>query len=481
MSTAVLDWDKKRGKGIIVSDYLDVIRSVFSVKNSSKELIKRRYGGAFIPDRVYAITNTGRFDVGLVFDIVREFKKLNIKCTITPLLQEKIQCGIDAVPQQLNIIPREYQQLSVKKAIQYGFGNFIIGTGGGKTLLMAMLAKTFNKITLIILPSHLVTQTSQDFKSYGIKESDIAIWEPKNNHVIKPIVFVSNRLLLLRLKNQKQKYEKILQQIEMLLFDEVHELRKDNKINKIFSVLKNVQNRFGFTGSLPENNIDKWNIIGKLGPILVDINSYNLRTKGYLTNVKCLILKIHYQNPPEFKSTLQEPNKAYQEEKQYISSNMFRHKICKQLCKSFDNNCLILVDRLEHGKQLYDQMSNIKEKECFWINAEVESEVREEIRQLMETKTNIICIAIAKIFSTGINIKNLHYIVFAQAGKAKITMVQAIGRGLRLHPNKERLLLIDIADMLRYGVEHFEARKRRYNEEQIPYETRDIYQQSNNS
>ena len=94
----------------------------------------------------------------------------------------------------------------------------------------------------------------------------------------------------------------------------------------------------------------------------------------------------------------------------------------------------------------------------------------------MESENNIICVAMSKIFSTGIDITNLHYILFAQGGKAKITLIQSIGRGLRIHNNKELLIVIDIADMLHYGEKHLETRLQYYNEEKINYEAKDFFE-----
>ena len=87
----------------------------------------------------------------------------------------------------------------------------------------------------------------------------------------------------------------------------------------------------------------------------------------------------------------------------------------------------------------------------------------------MEEQNNIIVVAISKIFSTGINIKNLHYIMFAGGGKAKIKIIQSIGRGLRLHSDKKELIIFDVADNLRYGQRHMEQRLSLYDSEHINY------------
>ena len=87
----------------------------------------------------------------------------------------------------------------------------------------------------------------------------------------------------------------------------------------------------------------------------------------------------------------------------------------------------------------------------------------------METTDNVVCIAISAIFSTGVNIKNLHMVVFAAGGKSFIRTIQSIGRGLRLNQNKQKLIIIDIADILTYSKQHSERRKEIYNIEQIQF------------
>lgn len=480
MDKVILDWDSNKKKAIINSPfYLEMIRESFSIPNKIKKLAKFSHCRG-MADRIYAISKKGLFERGLTAEIVKYCIKNDIDYEISNELFDKIKIPSSFPIENLKLHPREYQTKAVEKALKYGNGNFVIGTGGGKTLLMAMILRTFGKRALICLPSHLVSQTHKDFIEYGIPEEEINIWTSKNEHEINSIVIISYSLLQRRLSKKEniEIYQEKFNQIELLLFDEVHSLRRDNKINKTFKIFDHIYHRFGFTGTLPECKMDKWNILGKIGPILIDINSDKLRKEGYLTNVSAKVIKLFYNNPPNFTSSKTEPNKAYLEEKEFIAKSNFRNSVIKKLANRLTGNTLILIDRLEQGDLLYDTIKTLSNKKCFWVNGEVNLETREKIRQLMESDNNIVCIAMTKIFSTGINIKNLHNIIFGQAGKAKVTMIQSIGRGLRLSENKERLILVDIADMLRYGVDHFSQREKRYIEENISYEIHEIHQQS---
>ena len=111
------------------------------------------------------------------------------------------------------------------------------------------------------------------------------------------------------------------------------------------------------------------------------------------------------------------------------------------------------------------------------MQGSVEVEEREKIRELMENTQGVICIAISKIFSTGISIKNLHNVIFGLIGKARIKIIQSIGRSLRLHHTKEIATIFDIADVsLPYGLRHYDERKRLYYNEKIPIISNQVFE-----
>jgi superfamily II DNA or RNA helicase len=81
------------------------------------------------------------------------------------------------------------------------------------------------------------------------------------------------------------------------------------------------------------------------------------------------------------------------------------------------------------------------------------------------------------VFSTGVNIRRLHNIVFASPSKSKIRNLQSIGRGLRLGEDKDKATLYDISDDLRIGnytnytMKHYAERVRIYHAEKFKIST----------
>ena len=204
-------------------------------------------------------------------------------------------------------------------------------------------------------------------------------------------------------------------------------------------------------------------------------NSYSLRLESYISNVTAVSFTLNYKTLPKYPETFNNASDKYREEIKFLISNNFRNNFIGKLINKTQQNSLILIDYIEHGLILESTLKNIlTDKQIYFIRGEVEVEEREKIRQLMEQHNNICIIAISKIFSTGINIKNLHYIIFAGGGKAKIKILQSIGRGLRLHFNKDKLIIFDIADNLNYGYQHFLKRQALYEKENISHQTKEV-------
>jgi superfamily II DNA or RNA helicase len=261
-----------------------------------------------------------------------------------------------------------------------------------------------------------------------------------------------------------------------VLVDECHHIKKSNEITKIIDNCT-TSHKFGFTGTLPEDKIDQWTIIGKIGPIIFQKRSFELREDKYVVPAVAQIIELNYKGKPirTFSSSLAAEN--YKNEINFLKNNNFRNDVVQKLSNNTKNNVLILVDYIDHGQAIYDTLKlKLKNKEIFYIKGDVNIKDRERIKKIMEYKENVVCVAISKIFSTGINIKNLHYIVFAGGGKSKIKVLQSIGRGLRLHSSKSTLYIIDIADQLYYGIQHQNKRIEFYEQEKISHQTIKLYE-----
>ena len=112
----------------------------------------------------------------------------------------------------------------------------------------------------------------------------------------------------------------------------------------------------------------------------------------------------------------------------------------------------------------------------FLVHGGVDTEDREKARQIAETTHDSIIVASYGTFSTGINIRNLHNVVFASPSKSKVRNLQSIGRVLRKGDHKTKAVLYDIADDIgkNYTLNHLIERVKLYNEENFNYEFIDV-------
>ena len=166
----------------------------------------------------------------------------------------------------------------------------------------------------------------------------------------------------------------------------------------------------------------------------------------------------------------------YQEELEYLVLNSSRNRFIRNLALSLEGNTLILYQYVDkHGKTLYDMIKDKTDREVYFIYGNTATDERESIRKRIESQTNGIIVASFGTYSTGINIVNLHNIIFASPSKSRIRNLQSIGRGLRKGENKTEATLFDIADDLRhkshenYTLKHFAKRIQIYTEEKFTF------------
>ena len=459
------------------SSLFDKIREHFSVENEGARFA--RYRGRFAARRKYAITGTGNCEPGLYWDIrqylIQEQIKVDIK--ITDKLKKILNVGKDVeLYKDFTLELREYQEEVIKKALKLGRGTCVLGTGAGKTLTTAALIENYfqnctDKDTfkcIVLVPDlGLVSQTYDEFNDVGTTFK-MTKWTGKTKPDLTSNVVICNIGIVQSQfdNNDWMKY------VDLLIVDECHKIKATNKVSKIVSNIR-THNKYGFTGTLPENNLDKWSIIGKLGPVIYEKTSYELRLEDYLANVNVKILNLEYNTPPRYLT-----DNAYREELDFIYESHFRNTFLTKLCSKLENNTLILVNHISQGVELSEYLTECENKQIYFIRGEVEVETREDIKRIMEKDNNVICVAMSSIFSTGVNIKNLHNIIFAAGGKSFIRTVQSVGRGLRKHASKNKLVIFDICDNLRYGLRHCEKRKDIYKAEKIKYTESKILEKS---
>jgi len=364
--------------------------------------------------------------------------------------------------------PRDYQVDAVYDALRYNRKLLISPTASGKSLMIYSVARYFTerdeRILLVVPTTSLVEQMYKDFIDYGWDAETYChkIYSGREKQTNKPVTITTWQSVY---KLEKSFFENY----GVIIGDEAH-LFKSKSLVTIMTNMRDTKYRFGFTGTLDGSQTHKWVLEGLFGPCYKVTRTAELMEQGHVSklNIKCLVLK---HNPQKFET--------FEDEVQYIIQHDKRNNFIKNLVLDLKGNTLVLFSRIEaHGQPLYELInSSVNDgRRVFFVHGGVDTLEREEVREITERESNAIIVASYGVFSTGINIRNLHNVVFASPSKSRIRNLQSIGRVLRKGKNKDKAMLYDIADdctqnsRKNYTLNHFIERIKIYNEEEFNYD-----------
>ena len=391
---------------------------------------------------------------------------------------KKIDQFIEAL--KIPFTVRDYQKEAFAYSLRKHRCLLLSPTASGKSLIIYLMVR-FNlircvdkndKILIVVPTTSLVEQLYKDFKDYGWNSSAHVhrIYQGHEKHSDKR-VYISTWQSIYKMP------KKWFEEFGCVIGDEAH-LFKAVSLTKILTKLENCKYRIGLTGTLDDSKTHKLVLEGLFGAVNKVISTKTLQDNKQLADLKIYCLVLQHDNMS--KDFLKD--KSYQEEMDFLVSNEIRNKYIRNLCLSLEGNSLCLFQYVEkHGTILKKLIEDKNEnKKVFFVYGGVDTEERERIRAITEKSDNSIIIASYGTFSTGINIRNLHNIVFSSPSKSRIRNLQSIGRGLRLKDNNSNATLYDISDDLtyqgkeNYTLSHFKERINIYNEEGFDYEVHQV-------
>jgi len=365
--------------------------------------------------------------------------------------------------------PRDYQIEGVYDALRHNRKLLISPTASGKSLMIYSIVRYFvetKKNTLIVVPTtSLVEQMYKDFADYGWDVGSFChkIYAGKERETDSQVIITTWQSIY---KLPRKYFERF----SVVVGDEAHQFKSKSLIS-IMTKLSDAKYRYGFTGTLDGTQTHKWVLEGLFGPSYKIIKTDELMKKGHLAKLDINVLLL--KHPPQ-------KFEVFEDEVKYIIGHERRNNFIKNLALDLKGNTLILYARVEgHGEPLYELINNnniIENRRVFFIHGGVDTEDREEVREITERENNAIIVASYGTFSTGINIKNLHNVIFASPSKSRIRNLQSIGRVLRKGNQKTKATLYDIADDIsyksrrNYTLNHLIERIKVYNEENFNYD-----------
>ena len=433
---------------------------------------------------------------GLLYYLVKFCAERKLKLQIDPLITtindlsddaaDKFIKSLNLVSRNKSIEPRDYQIKAFLKSTRFKRVLLLSPTASGKSLIIYLLTRyllnTDCKRGLLIVPTiSLVEQMYGDFKDYSTANG----WNVDAN--VQKIYQGQDKVISksLTVSTWQSIYEfpkKFFEQFDFVIGDEAHGF-KAKSLTDIMCKLTNAKYRIGTTGTIDDTVVNKLTLEGHFGPAVKVTTTRELIDKKQLADfqIKCLVLKY----PPHICETIRSMGLDYHKEMEFLVGNEKRNKFITNLTLSLEGNSLILFQFIEkHGIILYNMIrektKSFPDRKIFFVCGKTEAEDREQVRHITENEKDAIIIASYGVFSTGVNIRHLHNIIFASPSKSKIRTLQSIGRGLRLGENKDKAVLYDISDDLRikdyinYTLHHYAERMKIYQAEKHQISTHKV-------
>jgi superfamily II DNA or RNA helicase len=373
----------------------------------------------------------------------------------------------------LNLEPRDYQLFAATYGLARRRAVLLSPTASGKSLIIYLMIRHLlqsKKQGLLIVPTvSLVEQMYDDFKNYGWNVEDYCqkIYQGQGKAPVMPLVISTWQSIY----DLPKRY---FAQFDFVIGDEAHTF-KAASLTGLMSKLINCDVRIGTTGTIDDVKLNKLVLEGVFGPVKKIISTKELIDRKQLSalEIKSIILEYSEETCKAVHGS------DYQGEMDFLVSFEPRNKFIRNLTLSLKGNSLILFTYVEkHGKILHEMIQEkAGDRKVFFVYGGTDVQDREAIRRITEKEEDAIIVASFGTFSTGINIRRLHNIVFASPTKSKIRSLQSIGRGLRLGEGKDKAVLYDLADDLRhnskvnYSLRHYEERVSIYQNEEFPIKT----------
>jgi superfamily II DNA or RNA helicase len=370
--------------------------------------------------------------------------------------------------------PYPYQLEILNVIDKYDRGIIKVATGGGKSLIAALIAAKLGKKTIIYVIGKDLLYQFHDFMSEAFDEKIGIIGDGKceihdinvaSIWTIGQAIGMKKKVILLDSDDDEEevsenKYVNILKMMKdakLHIIDECH-MSACETIQQVFKK-SSAEHIYGLSGSPWRDDGADLLIESILGKYIVNIAASRLIKEGYLAQAI-----IRFRVVPLYPYGLERVYPSVY--KKYVVENDVRNGLVLNAAKTLVDKgyqTLVLFSSLKHGKILYDLFKG--HMKCAILDGSNSKEEREKVKKdLMEHKID--CVLASKIFDIGVDIPSLSGLVIACGGKSTVKALQRVGRVIRKYPGKKFAVIIDFADQAPFLDTHSRTRYRIYTSEE---------------
>ena len=429
---------------------LQALRSLYSFSVPGSAYTPAGRSGRW-DGKTHFISAIGKFRTGLLPKVLEDLKRIDCEPTLNYTYDRNL-----ITPQNWEIegyTLRDYQEESVLVGVSNHRAVIQAPTGAGKTLIMAAIIKALQgrKITLLFDAKHLLTQTYKFLTdTCGIDNVGLCYGEG----------YIYGDIMLCTVQSIEKILDTHLEETEVLMVDECHKFAVGAQRLAAIQSFPNAQYRLGFTATVPRESIPLHSLEGALGKTHEVRTTKDLVDSGHLTKPSIQMISL---DPPEEDYQGYNYNDMYEV---FIVENKERNQKIVDIVNTIRSNhdkarILILVNRLEHGQNL----QSLLEGSCFYLRGEDDlGERYSTIRRFVTCPESSVLLG-TRILETGVDIREITHFINARGLKSPIATIQALGRSLRLHDDKDQVFIYDFMDKGKYLAAHSRKRYNTYKKE----------------
>ena len=322
---------------------------------------------------------------------------------------------------------RDYQEEAVQLMLEKPRGLINLATGLGKTLLATHFIQRYKRRALIVCPSESVAKQFYDQFVACFGQAKVGFYGSGKKKIRDITVGIAASIS----KNIKEFQDA---ELGVVILDETHHTPATTFFD-ISQGLNKVGKIFGLTATDYRSDGKDIMITAGCGPVLIRRDTKWGVENGWLAEPYFIVRQVHTTGR-DFKD---DKIKSYKEH--VLNSDVMKTQIREDAARMMaaGKAVLILVDEVEHGKQLSQELG-------IPFATGTDSNSQEYVNQLNAGKVKGLVGTDGKI-GEGSDTQNVDVLILANFVASKGPVTQAVGRGLRKQGTKTKCIILDYIPM----------------------------------
>lgn len=336
-----------------------------------------------------------------------------------------------------------------------------VATGAGKTLMTAALSysvQDYGRSIVVVPNKSLVVQTEEDYVNLGL---DVGVYfgdrkDIGKQHTICTWQSLNNMMKATKAGEADLTIGEFLEGVVCVMIDEAHMAQADALKTMLTGPMSHIPIRWGLTGTIPKEKFQSEALFVSIGNLIGKLSASELQDRGVLA--KCHVNIIQLQDLVEFSN--------YQSELKHLLEDATRLDTIAELIMNIkgSGNTLILVDRVNAGKELIDRIPD-----AVFVSGGTKLTERKEEYDEFATSDDKVAVATYGVAAVGINIPRIFNLVLVEPGKSFVRVIQSIGRGIRKAEDKDFVQIWDLTSSCKFAKRHLTKRKEFYKDANYPF------------